>query len=229
MRLYLEVIDGPDKGEKFSLNAKTTVGRKGADIILNDVKLSGIHAYFEYSPESGWSIVDHQSRNGVWVNGLKELKMVLKDSDVIQLGGSQLVCRMQEAGAYRFSDKFQVWMQSLYKKVVNSAVNLKEIKPEIRLKVIQGVQYGETWTVFYGPRQAGRESTDICLFDEEAPRHSFEIRVKGKYAYFYTENEAKVKLNDQNVTEKQFTPGDVISFGDTRILVEVDNGHGFSD
>ncbi len=229
MRIYLDCIEGPHKGQKYSLSEKTSFGRKEADVLLNDPKLSGIHAYFEFSEDSGWSVVDNKSRNGVWVNGLKESRMVLKDGDLILFGSTKFVVRLLEAGAFQFSEKFQVWVQALYKKLVNAQPAIQEVKPELRLKVVQGIQYGQTWSIFYGPRKAGRESTDICLYDEKAPRNSFEIQVKGKYAYFYTENEAVVRINNRSVKEKQFTPGDVISFGDSQILVEIDEGHGFGN
>ena len=228
MRLYLDVIDGPHKGEKFSLAKVTSFGRKGADVQLDDPKLSGIHVIFDYSEETGWFLKDNKSRNGVWVNGLKEIKIVLKDGDLIQIGSTKLVCRLLEAGAFEFSEKFMVWLQALYKKFKNGKHSKVEVNPEVRLRVTQGVQYGEYWDIFYGPRKAGRDSDDICLRDEKSPKDAFEVLVKGKYAYFYTENENVVKLNNRNVKEKQFTPGDVISFGETQITVEVDEGHGFS-
>ncbi len=229
MRLYLDVIEGPHKGQKYSLSEKTSFGRKDADVQLNDPKLSGIHVFFEYSQDSGWLVVDNKSRNGVWVNGLKESKVVLKDGDTVLIGGTSFRVRMLEAGVFQFSEKFQVWVQSLYKKLVNSQPQLQEIKPEIRLKVIQGIQYGQSWDIFFGPRKAGRESTDICLYDEKAPRNCFEIRVKGKYGYFYTENSSAVRLNSRSVDEKQLTPGDIISFGESEILVEIDEGNGFGN
>ena len=86
MRLYLEVIEGPHKGEKFSLSEKTSFGRKGSNIQLDDVKLSGIHVFFDYSQETGWLVIDNKSRNGVWINGLKEIRAVLKDGDEILIG-----------------------------------------------------------------------------------------------------------------------------------------------
>ena len=113
MRLYLDVVEGPNKGQKYSLTEKTTFGRREADILLDDPKLSGIHCYFEYSEESGWVVVDNKSRNGVWVNGLKEMRMVLKDSDMIQIGSTQMICRLLEANTYKFTKKFHLCMQSL--------------------------------------------------------------------------------------------------------------------
>jgi pSer/pThr/pTyr-binding forkhead associated (FHA) protein len=222
VRIYLDVIAGPNKGQKFSLTAKTSLGRKGADILLDDPKLSGIHAFLTFSEDSGWQVLDHQSRNGVWVNGLKETKAVLRDGDRLVMGSTEIEIRLVEAGAVEFSEKFQIWIQNLFKKLSNNKhPGQVEVRPEIRLKVIQGIQYGEVWEIFYGPRQAGRDSTDICLYDEKAPRDCFEVRVKGKYAYFYTNNENLVRLNNEMVKEKQMTPGDIISFGETRIEVEI--------
>lgn len=229
MRLYLEIIEGPSEGRKLSLSKSTTIGRKGADILLNDPKLSGIHAIFQYEESGGWAIIDNDSRNGIWVNGLKEIRMVLQDSDEIVIGSSKMLCRLVEGSSFKFSEKFSGWVQKLFKSSKNEAPShLSEIKPEIRLKVIQGIQYGETWDINYGPRQAGKENNDICLYEDVAPEESFEIRVKGKYAYFYTEREKIVKLNNESVREKQFTPGDVISIGESQILVELDEGNGFS-
>ena len=228
MRLYLEVAEGGSKGQKFSLSKRTSLGRRGADILLNEPKLSGIHMYFDYKENEGWVLLDNDSRNGVWVNGMKEIRVVLHDGDEIQIGDSRMLCRLLEGNAITFTDKFKTWVQGLYKKGVNNDHSLISINPEIRLKVIQGIQYGETWDIFYGPRTAGRDEDDICLFDDKAPRDAFAVIVKGKYAYFYTENENIVKLNNKSVKERQLKPGDVISFGESEILVEMDEGHGFS-
>lgn len=222
MRLYLEIFEGGSKGLKLSLSKRTSMGRKGAEVLLNDVKLSGIHMYFDYKEDQGWLLIDNDSRNGLWVNGLKELRTVLHDGDEIQVGDTKILCRLLEGSAVTFSEKFKNWIQTLYKSAENHPHSLKEVRPELRLKVIQGVQYGESWDIFYGPRKAGRDSDDICLYDDKAPSEAFEILVKGKYAYFYTDHEQIVKLNTKSVKEQQFKPGDVISFGESEILVEVE-------
>ena len=195
MRLYLEIIEGPSKGQKITINGKMSIGRKGADILLNDPKLSGIHVLFDFVEGSGWVVKDQNSRNGVWVNGLKESRHVISDLDEILIGTSRMVCRILETQQVNFSDRFKHWIQNLFKKVENLKSPMKKVKPEIRLKVVQGVQYGQTWDIFYGPRKAGKDSNDICLYEEMAPSQSFEIKVKGTYAYFHTRHENIVKIN----------------------------------
>lgn len=223
MRLYIEILEGGDaSGQKFSLEETTSLGRSGADIEISDPKLSGVHATFEFKENEGWFVVDNQSRNGVWVNGLREVRVLIKDGDQIQMGGVFLVCRLVEARPIKFSDPFQHWAQSLVKKVKNTPPPLSEIRPEMRLRFTQGVQYGETVDIFYGPRHVGRGSLDIPIYDKEAPVDCFRIDVKRKYAYFSTDQEKLVKINDQSVKQKQFQPDDVVSVGDTKILVEFD-------
>jgi pSer/pThr/pTyr-binding forkhead associated (FHA) protein len=228
MRLNLDIIEGPFEGKRVSIVEKSNLGRGEVEISIPDPKLSGSHAFFDFNPAEGWFIVDNQSRNGVWVNGHKEIKAILKDGDIIQLGSSKIICRFLGSEEPIASNEFMQWFQNLIKKTKNDVNPMMEIKPEIRLKVIRGVQFGESWEIFYGPRRAGLNNLDICLFDEKAPEESFEVLVKGKYAYFQTKHESIVLLNNQSIKNKQLSPGDIISIGESQLLVEFDEGHGFS-
>ena len=224
----MDVTHGPHQGEKFSLHGRTSLGRKGTSICLNDSKLSEIHAYFDFSQTTGWFIEDNKSRNGVWVNGFKETRVALKNKDVIQVGEHQLLCRLFPKKSFYWSSPFHNWLKGVPSQLKNEEMVLRPVNPEICLRVTQGVQYGECWNIFYGPRKAGKGSEDICLRDKQALEETFEVIVKGNYAYFFTKNENIVKLNNQTMKEKQFTPGDVISFGETKIQVEINEDHGFS-
>ncbi len=227
MRLYLDFIDGPEKGKRLSLSGPTSLGRKGADISLNDPKLSEIHAFIEPASEENWLVRDNNSRNGVWLNGLKETKALIKDGDQILFGSSLVVCRCIKKSESQYSEKIQKGFYDLLKKIKNEKNTLLEVKPEMRLKFIQGQQYGEHWDIFYGPRCAGKDHLDLCLFEDGAPPEAFEVHVKGKYPYFFTNHKDQVLLNNQSVESKQLTPGDIISIGETQLLVEFDEGHGF--
>ncbi len=228
MHLYLEFIDGPASGRKMSVTNKTSVGRRtSADILINDPKLSGIHAFFEPDESLDWWVRDNDSRNGVWVNGHKEIKAMIKDGDIIKMGSSKFQCQVLVTDSSKFSKGFQLWTQSLVKKMKNSRDICREISPEIQLKVIQGLQYKQVWRIFYGPRYAGRNSFDICLYDRKAPKEAFQILAKDKHPCFATKNREIVKVNNKNLKYKQLEPGDIISFGESHILVEFDEGHGF--
>ncbi|MCJ8275462.1 MAG: FHA domain-containing protein [Bdellovibrionales bacterium] len=228
MRLFLEVIQGPDTGQQINLKKSKSIGRKGADILLNDPKLSGIHAVFKYDSGRGWFVVDNNSRNGVWVKGIREHAIGIEDGMEVQIGGTILRCRIIVKSTNKVEAGFVQWLESLLKKVKDRQLTMKEIKPEMRLRVVQGLQYGEMWDIFYGPRLVGKEQLDICLYDEEAPSEAFEILVKKRYPYFRTQHPDIVKINGESVKDKQLVPGDIIKIGESEILVEFDNGHGFS-
>ena len=229
MILRLEFLEGPLSGHRMSVNQRTQVGRAKGELVVPDAKLSGSHMFFEKESDSGqWCIVDDNSRNGVWVNGLRETRAILKDGDKIQFGESVIHCLITDGALKAPSKVIEQWVEAQSKKLITHPNVKSEICPEIRLKAIQGIQYGQTWDIFYGPRKAGKQHMDICLFEEFAPEEAFEIMVKGRYAYFQTEHQGRVKINNQELKSKQFEPGDVISVGETQLLVEFDEGHGFS-
>lgn len=227
MRLFIEVIEGPDQGQQINLKDSASVGRKGSDILLNDPKLSGIHAFFRYDGSQGWFIKDNDSRNGIWVNGIREHELQISDGLELQMGQSILLCKLIVKASKKAEGGFLMWLQKLLKQVPNRPGSMEEIKPEMRLKIIEGMQYGEIWDIFYGPRVAGKEQIDICLYDEKAPTEAFEILVKKRYPYFRTKHPEQVKINGEALKDKQLVPGDIIQVGDSKILIEFDHGNGF--
>ena len=222
MKLFLGFIEGPWKGRKVSLvGGKTSIGRNHGDIkISEDRNLSRTHAFFQKESKTWW-VVDNQSKQGVFVNGIREVKARIKNEDVIQMGSNKIRCQLLAAESSRFSEQFLVWLPSLAKKMKNvKKQKLQEIRPEIQLEVIHGVQYGKSWDIFYGPREIGRDSSDICLHDENAPEKAFQILSKDKYPYFSTTMEALVRVNGKSFKDKQLQPGDIISLGNSQILVK---------
>jgi hypothetical protein len=66
---------------------------RNCDVLLSDAKVSAYHARVDCDPH-GWSIVDLRSRNGTLVNGQRIQRASLKDGDVITVGLSRLVLRV---------------------------------------------------------------------------------------------------------------------------------------
>ena len=84
-------------------DAPITIGRAGhADgpLALSDPELSRAHARFEPEAETGtWWLRDLQSRNGSYVNGLRQPHAGLLDQDVIRVGATLLVFEKVELPA----------------------------------------------------------------------------------------------------------------------------------
>ena len=91
--IYLRIEEGPDQGRIFTLSSGGvyTIGREGADIMLDDEKVSRKHAELGlYGPEA-WVLRDLASTNGTSLNGRRISERVkLKHWDMIRIGDTRL-------------------------------------------------------------------------------------------------------------------------------------------
>jgi pSer/pThr/pTyr-binding forkhead associated (FHA) protein len=83
---YLQLIEGPGAPRRFTLNKpEMFIGRdEKADISLASANVSRRHVRVKIRHEEV-SIHDFESRNGVFLNGIKVHSAVLRDGDIIQL------------------------------------------------------------------------------------------------------------------------------------------------
>jgi pSer/pThr/pTyr-binding forkhead associated (FHA) protein len=91
--IYLRIEEGLSKGKVFTLSAGGVyvIGREGADIVINDDKVSRKHAEIGlYGPEA-YVLRDLASTNGTWVNGRPvSEKVKLASGSLIRVGDTQL-------------------------------------------------------------------------------------------------------------------------------------------
>lgn len=103
-RPHLYVTSGPQEGADFFLTAEAmSIGRATAsaawDISLQDRAVSRPHARLEQVPDAdnAWQIIDLGSANGTLINGVPVVKdegRILKDGDVLTIGETMLLFRM---------------------------------------------------------------------------------------------------------------------------------------
>lgn len=72
-----------------------TVGREpGCSVVLPSPDISRVHGTFIHSALHGvLSVEDHQSKNGVFVNGLQVRRSVLYAGDVVRMGSYEIHVR----------------------------------------------------------------------------------------------------------------------------------------
>lgn len=89
---FLEIIEGPDVGQTFSLQeAEVFIGRHAqCDLVLHDPEVSRRHLKIA-SEENGWWLDDLGSTNGSFVNGQRITHQTTAPGDRIQIGQSVLV------------------------------------------------------------------------------------------------------------------------------------------
>lgn len=70
----------------FQLTGPAVLGRSvECDIFTPDVFVSRQHCRFEKG-EGGWAVIDQRSRNGVFYNGKRVYRRILKHNDLIEIG-----------------------------------------------------------------------------------------------------------------------------------------------
>ncbi|HBW38437.1 FhaA domain-containing protein [Desulfosporosinus sp. BICA1-9] len=90
---FLEIIEGPDIGQKFPLQeADLYIGRHGqCDLVLHDPEVSRRHLKIASGGENGWWLDDLGSTNGSFVNGQRITHHTTAPGDRIKIGQSVLV------------------------------------------------------------------------------------------------------------------------------------------
>ncbi|MBI4161899.1 MAG: FHA domain-containing protein [Acidobacteria bacterium] len=98
--IYLQVTEGEDAGRRFDLSrgGAFTIGRRGSDIELVDPKVSRKHAEIQVLARDQYFLVDHGSRNGTRVNGVRLNRRRLRHNDVIRVGDTALQIMVVESG-----------------------------------------------------------------------------------------------------------------------------------
>ncbi len=90
-RCRLEVVAGPDAGKVVELaQPAIMVGRTGADLNLNDPKVSGLHCELRLQSD-GYRVRDLGSTNGTHVKGVRIVDGFIAPGTTLQVGKSALV------------------------------------------------------------------------------------------------------------------------------------------
>jgi FHA domain/von Willebrand factor type A domain len=86
----LFVLSGPRQGQQLPLRQGFTIGKTpGCDLIIDDGFASGYHAQFHFDAQ-GVTIVDMNSTNGTFVNGVRTARQRLGHGMTVRIGQTEL-------------------------------------------------------------------------------------------------------------------------------------------
>lgn len=92
---HLEFVGGPLAGQSFPLHEDvTTIGSvAGNSIVLSDPGVSRKHVGIRKAG-AAFEFADLGSTNGVYINGYRMPKKILEQGDILRIGSSELVFRI---------------------------------------------------------------------------------------------------------------------------------------
>ena len=86
--IVLSILSGPSKGEQHTLaKARSVLGRKGADVPLNDPEISRHHCVLEVR-DTYINLKDLDSTNGTFYDEERVRAAMLQDGSEFRIGGS---------------------------------------------------------------------------------------------------------------------------------------------
>src|SRR5216683_1255036 len=94
-KVVLSILSGRSKGEKHTLNKpRVTLGRKSADITLNDPEISRHHCLLEVR-DTHINLKDMDSTNGTFYDEERVRAAMLQDGTEFRIGGSMIRVNFQ--------------------------------------------------------------------------------------------------------------------------------------
>jgi len=94
-KVVLSILSGPSKGEKHTLSKpRVTLGRKGADIPLNDPEISRHHCLLEVR-DTIINLKDLDSTNGTFFDEERVRAAMLRDGTEFRIGVSMIRVNFQ--------------------------------------------------------------------------------------------------------------------------------------
>ncbi|MEE9217883.1 MAG: FHA domain-containing protein [Acidobacteriota bacterium] len=101
VRIRLNLVRGSGSGQTYDLSrgGDFTIGREGCDINLDDHAVSRRHARLLVKAWDHIYLHDLNSKNGSFVNGVRQTRRKLAHNDLIRLGGVSLRLSIEEACA----------------------------------------------------------------------------------------------------------------------------------
>ena len=226
MALFFNIVRGDQEGDRFEIHDGLSIGRLKGDIVLNDSKVSSLHAQVKKEEEDKFVLIDNNSSNGLLINGQKVEKVSLLPGTIIQIGHTFLKITEDNRGE---SEELleEHWLDILKDHFLGGKTSVKAFDREVtpftrplRLVFVQGIQTDQIWEISYGPRSFGSASPEFALLEPHCPEQCFTLNPSPEGVIFKTQIPQEIFLNSKSQSSEKLNEGDLIQIGDTIIKVE---------
>lgn len=227
MALFIEIIEGTDKGQRFHIKSGIRLGRTTGDILVNDAKVSSLHAQIEKDGKGQLILVDRDSSNGLRINGERVQRIAMMPGVSFQIGKTFFkVIQLFGEDPQESAEEPQGWQEVLKEQVPRipsqnrtGFTKVQAFSQAIQLEFLEGVQSETKLVIGYGPRKVGGDVLDIEIQEPLSPDIAFELIPDDAGVVFRTNYPDIVRLNDVATSSETLNAGDKIRIGNS--LIEV--------
>ena len=216
-RFILQALSGPVKGKAFKIKNGLRIGRSVGDVVLKDPLVSDPHAELQIYSSGAIMIVDKDSKNQISIDGKKVVKSILEEGSKFVIGSTEFELKFVKTPE-------EVWAKFLAlsaKNIQDRPLSLKSFSKNVEVRFVYGIQKGQRYYLFYGPRIFGRHSVDCPIFDKKSPGKCFSLVPRGKEVYFVTKYPKIVQLNESSVEKAKIKDRDKIFIGDSLLEIRL--------
>lgn len=231
MVVCLEVVAGSILGQQYKLWEGARLGRTQGDVLIDDVKISSLHASVEKDDRGNLVLVDQDSANGLKINGQKVKRVALLLGVRFQIGRTTLRVSeiLQDEAPPREPTgrkKPKNWKEALLQLIpqlatpnISTGSSVQAFRPALQLDFVEGSQIDQRVYLGYGPRRFGSDVLDVELIEPMCPPLAFEILSEEGAAMFRTDYPSLVLVNNKPSRQVSLKEGDQIRIGQTLIRV----------
>lgn len=198
-----------------------TLGRKNADVLVNDPTVSTLHAVLERSP-AGFVLIDKGSTNGTFVNGRRVTEPVpVSNLDEIKLGEALFTLNIVEDRFGLHHDTAPNDTQQTL--LIASAPTVSPIPAgKAYLLGYESGGVAQSARLTLRITTIGRSEGDINIDDQSLSRKHFQIEVHpGKIAVKDLGSANGTHVDGKPVSYAVVAPGQTFTAGRTRFRIDV--------
>lgn len=210
----------------------TSLGRKSADIILDDAKVSSTHAEVRREG-SKYSLIDLKSTNGTFLNHQQISKSDLVDQDVIEVGSTTL-CFFEDVRQYRGSveettaglkvkEEKAAKEDSVSQRMGEGLTTTQTLaQVNVTVEIVEGPNTGKKFKFKKPHITIGRSDADLVLMDLDTSRAHAMIEVLGPHAVFLKDMGSTngTFIGSKRIQSEKIESGAEFMVGNTKLRIE---------
>ncbi|MCS6838120.1 MAG: FHA domain-containing protein [Bdellovibrionaceae bacterium] len=190
--LFLEILNGPQKGQRVKIQEGLRIGRTQGEFKVSDPKISGLHGEVVKHYKKGIFIfMDRGSTHKIIFDGRKVNRVALLPGIEFVLGETRFQVKKlslvetlsvespevpsEREGFFPLIKKVKTFFAQ---NVVAEFPKKIEFFPyPVKLTWTRGIEMGREEVFSFGPRQVGSQGSDLMLFEPSAPPIAFELKL----------------------------------------------------